>query len=304
VLDLIDDKEVVVVLTKKGLHQDRRRRRVPTPEPRWRGVRGSRTKDDDYVGQAASTTTAALVPAAVFRTAARCIGSVRTSPHEGPHRARGTALVNLITLPKTAHRAIIDTRTYEEGAVLCFATKNGMVKKTRMTEIDPRTGAASSPSNLARTTSWCGSSRRRSSQRRRDGQRNGQTIRFAESLCGVPPGDATAGVAGMKLRQDDSVVSADVYRRGAVMLFITRAAMASAPSSTCFHKQGEAGRSSRDEITRGPRRVVGSLHRHRRRRDPRLLLRRQHHPHAPASDVSTQGRNARRTGAGRSPWRG
>ena len=51
--------------------------------------------------------------------------------------ARGTALVNLIALGPDEHiEAIIDTRTYEDGAYLFFATRNGMVKKTRMAEYD------------------------------------------------------------------------------------------------------------------------------------------------------------------------
>ena len=57
--------------------------------------------------------------------------------------ARGTAIVNLIALGPDEHiEAVIDTRTYEDGAYLFFATRNGMVKKTRMSEYDSslRTG--------------------------------------------------------------------------------------------------------------------------------------------------------------------
>ena len=51
--------------------------------------------------------------------------------------ARGTALVNLVALQPDEHiEAIIDTRTYEDGAYLFFATRRGMVKKTRMSEYD------------------------------------------------------------------------------------------------------------------------------------------------------------------------
>src|SRR5260370_10559186 len=51
--------------------------------------------------------------------------------------ARGTAPVNLIPLNNDERiEAIIDTRTYEDGAYLFFATKKGTVKKTRMSEYD------------------------------------------------------------------------------------------------------------------------------------------------------------------------
>src|SRR6266508_1909786 len=50
---------------------------------------------------------------------------------------RGTALVNLVSLNQGEQiQAIIDTRTYEDGAYLFFATKNGVVKKTRISEFD------------------------------------------------------------------------------------------------------------------------------------------------------------------------
>ena len=41
--------------------------------------------------------------------------------------ARGTALVNLLPLePEERIEAVIDTRTYEDGVFLFFATTNGI----------------------------------------------------------------------------------------------------------------------------------------------------------------------------------
>ena len=57
--------------------------------------------------------------------------------------ARGTAMVNLIALGTDERiEAVIDTRTYEDGAYLFFATRKGQVKKTKMSEYDSslRTG--------------------------------------------------------------------------------------------------------------------------------------------------------------------
>src|SRR5439155_1478545 len=66
--------------------------------------------------------------------------SYRLRAHEIPMKertARGTALVNLLPLEADERiQAIIDTRTYEDGSFLFFATKNGVVKKTKMQEYD------------------------------------------------------------------------------------------------------------------------------------------------------------------------
>ena len=128
----------------------------------------------------------------------------RLRAHEIPMKdrtARGTALVNLISLAQDERiEAIIDTRTYEDGAYLFFATKKGMVKKTRMTEYDSSLRSGLIAINLARGDELV---RVIQTTGRNDVvmvTKNGQTIRFSES--GVrPTGRATAGVRGMKLRE-------------------------------------------------------------------------------------------------------
>src|SRR5947199_10589582 len=64
----------------------------------------------------------------------------RLKAHEIPVKertARGTSIVNLLPLaPDERIAAVIDTRTYETGRYLFFATKRGQVKKTLMSEYD------------------------------------------------------------------------------------------------------------------------------------------------------------------------
>ena len=130
-LDLIDDEEVVVVLSTQGLRQDGRGRRVPPAGSRWSRACGAATC-------ATRTTSRTCSPRPRTRTCCSsrtAAASYRLRAHEIPMKertARGTALVNLIALePDERIEAVIDTRTYEDGAYLFFATKNGMVKKTQ-----------------------------------------------------------------------------------------------------------------------------------------------------------------------------
>ena len=64
----------------------------------------------------------------------------RLRAHEIPLKdrtARGLALVNLLQLePEERIEAVIDTLEYQEVANLFFATRRGMVKKTKMSEYD------------------------------------------------------------------------------------------------------------------------------------------------------------------------
>ena len=201
--------------------------------------------------------------------------------------ARGTALVNLVALQPDEHiEAVIDTRTYEDGAYLFFATRNGMVKKTRMSEYDSslRTGLIAINLNdgdeLVRVIQTNGT----------DDvfmvSQQGMTIRFSEDDVRAM-GRATAGVRGMKLKNtDDGVVSCDVARDDAVLLvrLVERARQADAarrvqPAGP--RRPGRAGHAGHRGPGPGHRRVHGRA----RRRDPRVLVRRQPGAHRHRRDL-------------------
>jgi DNA gyrase subunit A len=175
--------------------------------------------------------------------------------------ARGTALVNLIALQPEEHiEAIIDTRTYEDGAYLFFATHKGMVKKTRMSEYDSsrRDGLIAINLNdgdeLVRVIQTSGN----------DDvfmvSHHGMTIRFSEADV-RPMGRATAGVRGMKLRSaDDGVVSSDVARDDAVLLFVSSSGHGKRTPISSFNRQGRGGQGVRGmRVTEARGRVVGAF---------------------------------------------
>ncbi|HEV2310976.1 MAG TPA: DNA gyrase subunit A, partial [Acidimicrobiia bacterium] len=242
-LDLIEDEEVVVVLTKGGYIKTVAADAFRRQGRGGRGVKGSRSRSDDYVDQLLTTSAHSYL--LMFSNRGKVY---RLRAHEIPMKdrtARGTALVNLIPLVNDERiHAIIDTRTYEDGAYLFFATRKGTVKKTRMSEYDSsvRNGliAITLPrgDELVRVIQTTG---------RNDivmVSRNGQTVRFAES--GVrPTGRATAGVRGMKLRAGDEVVACDLYRRGAVMLFVSSSGHGKRTKLDLFHRQNRGGQGVR-----------------------------------------------------------
>ena len=128
--------------------------------------------------------------------------------------ARGTALVNLLPLDADERiQAVIDTRTYEDGSFLFFATKNGMVKKTKMQEYD----SPLARNGLIAINLQHGDELVRVIQTSGENDiflvsAGGMTIRFSEDDVRAM-GRATAGVRGMKLKNaEDAVVGAAVPR--------------------------------------------------------------------------------------------
>ena len=237
-----------------------------------KGVRGGNLRDEDYVEHLLTTTAHSYL--LFFSNRGRVY---RLRAHEIPMKdrtARGTALVNLVALQPDEHiEAVIDTRTYEDGAYLFFATRNGMVKKTRMSEYDSslRSGLIAINLNdgdeLVRVIQTSGH------RRRVHGLAQGMTIRFSESDVRAM-GRATAGVRGMKLKStNDGVVSSDVARDDGVLLFVS----SSGHGKRTPHRRvqpagpGRAGR-PRHAGHRGPGPGGRRVHRRAGRRDPRVLV--------------------------------
>ena len=200
--------------------------------------------------------------------------------------------MNLINLAQDERiEAIIDTRTYEDGAYLFFTTKHGTVKKTKMTEYDSTIRNGLIAINLGRGDELVRVVQTTGKNDIVLVTRDGQTVRFAET--GVrATGRASAGVRGMRLRGDDAVVACDVYRRGAVMLFVSSSGHGKRTKLDAFHRQGRGGQGVRGmKITAARGGVVGAFS---VTDDDEILVFSSagNILRMPASDVSLQGRDA------------
>ncbi len=160
--------------------------------------------------------------------------------------ARGTALVNLLPLEHDERvEAIIDTRTYEDGVYLFFVTRKGMVKKTKMSEYDSALRSGLIAINLQAGDELVKVIQTNGENEIMMVSKNGMSIRFAESDV-RSMGRATAGVRGMKLKNDDdAVVSAAVVREGAVMLFVSSSGHGKRTKLDSFNRQGRGGQGVR-----------------------------------------------------------
>jgi DNA gyrase subunit A len=256
--DLIADEEIVVTLSRAGYVKA-----VPADAFRsqgrgGRGGRGTKLRDDDFVTHVVHTSMHAYL--LFFSNRGRVY---RLKGHEIPlkeRNARGTAIVNLLPLePDERIQAVIDTRTYEDGRFLFFATKQGQVKKTLMSEYDSslRTGLIAiglrEGDELVRVIQTGGS----------DDifmvTRAGMTIRFNEEEV-RPMGRAAAGVRGMRLKPGDEVVSCDVARDDAAILMVTDAGYGKRTQLDRFHRQARGGQGVRGiRLTASRGRVVAAF---------------------------------------------
>lgn len=280
-LDLIEDEEVIVVLSKKGYIKTVSADAFRRQGRGGRGVRGGNLRDGDYVAHLLPTTAHSYL--LFFSNRGRVY---RLRAHEIPMKertARGTALVNLISLNQGEQiQAIIDTRTYEDGAYLFFATKNGIVKKTRMSEFDSSIRSGLKAINLQGNDELVKVIQTTGRNDIVMVSRQGMTIRFAESAVRAMGRDA-AGVRGMKLKSGrgdggsadrrskagardgdnedlDAVVGCDVAGRGAVMLFVSSSGHGKRTKLDLFKRQNRGGQGVRGmKITAARGGVVGAF---------------------------------------------
>jgi DNA gyrase subunit A len=279
-LDLIEDEEVIVVLSKKGYIKTVAADAFRRQGRGGKGVRGGNLRDDDYVAHLLPTTAHSYL--LFFSNRGRVY---RLRAHEIPMKertARGTALVNLVSLSQGEQiQAIIDTRTYEDGAYLFFATRNGVVKKTRMSEFDSSIRSGLKAINLHGNDELVKVIQTTGRNDIVMVSRQGMTIRFAESGVRAMGRDA-AGVHGMKLKSrgdggsagrrrkagasdgdnenDDAVVGCDVARRGSVMLFVSSSGHGKRTKLDLFKRQNRGGQGVRGmKITAARGGVVGAF---------------------------------------------
>ena len=133
--DLIDDEELVFLMTRAGYVKTVAAGAFRTQGRGGRGIAGAKLKEEDLISQVIHTTAHAFL--LFFSTKGKVY---RLHAHEVPMKertAQGTPVVNLLSLePDEKIQAIIATRDYPEDKLLFFATKKGIVKKTPFSEYD------------------------------------------------------------------------------------------------------------------------------------------------------------------------
>ena len=237
--DLVDNKELVVVMTQaqyiKAVTADSFR----TQGRGGRGVSGTKLKADDIVKHVIFTTSHSYL--LFFSNRGRVYRLRALEIPERERTARGIPIVNLLPLQAgETIQAIIDTREFPGERFLFFATKQGQVKKTAFNEYDSsrRDGLIAlklrPKDELVRVIETSGT----------DDvfmvSKGGQTIRFAEKVV-RPMGRAAAGVRGMKLRANDEVVSVDVAKNDSHILMITESGYGKRTQISNFARKGRGG---------------------------------------------------------------
>jgi DNA gyrase subunit A len=218
--DLIAEEDMVIAITRSNYIK-----RLPVNAYREQrrggmGVMGMDLKDDDYIEHLFVASTHDYI---LFFTN---VGKVyRLKVHElplGSRQSKGRAIQNLLPFRQgELVRAVIQTRSFEEAEYLVFATKRGVVKKTRLAAYNTPLRSDGIIAIKMRTGDELIGVRHASGN---DDvlmvSRKGQAIRFHETDV-RPMGRDASGVQGMRLREDDEVIAVNIAHDDADVLVVT-----------------------------------------------------------------------------------
>ena len=217
--DLVKEEETVITLSHFGYIKRMPIDTYKSQKRGGKGITGIATREEDFVKQIFTASTHDTI---LFFTNKGKLYKLRgfEIPEAG-RTAKGTAIVNLLSLdPGEKVSAIIPIQNIAEGKYLLMATKNGIIKKTPLSEYDSsrRTGlqgiALKEDDELI-------------SVKLTDGEDNvvmvtkgGQCITFDEKDV-RPMGRVSQGVIGIKLDKDDTVIGMESIVAGSKQTLLT-----------------------------------------------------------------------------------
>ncbi|MCD8371066.1 MAG: DNA gyrase subunit A [Clostridiales bacterium] len=238
--DLIPNENTVVAMTKLGYIKRMSIDNFKSQNRGGKGIRGMQTIDEDYIDELFVTKTHNYI--LFFTNKGRVYRLKAYVVPEGSRTARGTALINLIQLqPGEKITAVIASKEYNKTDYLLMATKNGMIKKTSLTEygnirrIGLQAIVLREDDELLEV---------KTSDNTKDVfmiTKKGQCIRFHETDVRVT-GRVSMGVIGMKLNEGDEVVGMQVHTQGESLLVVSEFGMGKRTPISEFSTQNRGGK--------------------------------------------------------------
>ena len=238
--DLIPVSDSVITMTHLGYIKRMTVDNFRSQNRGGKGIKGMQTLDEDFIEEIFMTTTHHYLM--FFTNFGRAYRMKTYEIPEAGRTARGTAIINLLQLqPGEKISAVIPVKEWDETNYLIMATRDGIVKKTKMKDY----------SNI-RKTGLLAISLREGDElievKITDGNddvilitKNGMSIRFHETDVRTT-GRVSMGVIGMNLDEDDEVVAMQLDRQGEYLLIVSENGYGKRTLTSEFHVQTRGGK--------------------------------------------------------------
>lgn len=237
--DLLPHADMVITVSHGGYIK-----RLPVDTYRsqhrgGKGVQGVGLKTEDFIEHLFIADTHDYLM--IFTNTGRVF---RLKVHECPEagrQARGTAVINLLEIPKEEKiAAIFPVKSFDTEHYLFMATRKGRVKKTPLSEYTNIYRIGLMGIKLEPGDALIGVQLTDGKEEVVLGTKNGLAIRFDEKHV-RSMGRRTQGVRGVRLRQEDEVVAMDNLRGKEDLLVVTSKGYGKRSNLDLYRVQGRGG---------------------------------------------------------------
>jgi DNA gyrase subunit A len=240
--DLIAEEEMVVTVTREGYIKRTRSDNYRSQHRGGKGVKGAQLRANDIVEHFFVTTTHHWL--LFFTDKGRVYRAKTYEVPEAGRDAKGMHVANLLALqPDESIAQVLDIRDYGVADYLVLATREGLVKKTRLEAYDTNRQGGVIAIRLNDEDELVSALLVNAEDDILLISRRGMSVRFeATDEALRPMGRATAGVRGMKFKIDeDCLLSASVAAPGKFVFVVTDGGYAKRTAVEEYRVQGRGG---------------------------------------------------------------
>jgi DNA gyrase subunit A len=240
--DLIAEEEMVVTVTREGYIKRTRSDNYRSQHRGGKGVKGAQLRANDIVEHFFVTTTHHWL--LFFTDKGRVYRAKTYEVPEAGRDAKGMHVANLLALqPDESIAQVLDIRDYGVADYLVLATREGLVKKTRLETYDTNRQGGVIAIRLNDEDELVSALLVNAEDDILLISRRGMSVRFeATDEALRPMGRATAGVRGMKFKIDeDCLLSASVAAPGKFVFVVTDGGYAKRTAVEEYRVQGRGG---------------------------------------------------------------
>ena len=217
--DLIEKHHCVITLTNAGYIKRLPADTYSAQHRGGKGITGMTTRDEDFIEKVSSVHSHSTV---MFFTNRGRVQTMRAFKiPEASRTAKGTNIVNLLELASGEKvTAFISVDDFSSDMYLTMVTKQGVVKKTHLSEYEYQRKGGKIALSLDEGDELLYVAKTRGDDEIIIATKQGNAVRFDE--CGVRPMGRTArGVRGIALKDDDYVVGVVIVDNNKKLLTIT-----------------------------------------------------------------------------------
>ena len=239
--DLIPEEEMVITVTRGGYIKRTRSDNYRSQHRGGRGVKGAQLRADDVVEHFFVTTTHHWL--LFFTNTGRVYRAKAYEVQEGGRDAKGQHIANLLALsPEESVTQILDIKDYQTAKYLALATRDGLIKKTALSEYDTNRTGGIIAIKLREGDELVSALLIEPDSDVLLVSRKGMSIRFTATDEALRPmGRSTSGVTGMKFRAGDKLLGASLVSDHGYVFVVTEGGYAKRTSADQYRTQNRGG---------------------------------------------------------------